>query len=123
MSERKPTEFTSNVIASIKKIPRGKVATYSQIAGLAGKPHAARGVSWILNSSTKAHALPWFRVLGSSGRISIPKGSKGFLEQKKHLMKEGVAVAPDGSVDLAKFQWKRKPLPVKELRLTPKMFG
>ena len=123
MTEKKPTEFTSKVIAAIKGIPNGKVATYAQIAGIAGKPHAARGVSWILNSSTKTHGLPWFRVLGSSGKISIPRGSSGFLEQKRRLKAEGVEVAADGSVSLPKFQWKKKGAPAKNKRLTPKMFG
>lgn len=110
-----PSEFALKVIACIGKIPEGRVATYSQIAGLAGKPHAARGVSWILHSSSKAHRLPWQRVIGSKGAISFPKGSAHFREQKRLLMKEGVLFLEDGTIDLVKWQWTRKPKAPKSL--------
>lgn len=103
------TEFSLKVIALIRKIPKGRVATYGQIAALAGKPHAARGVSWILHSSSKLHGLPWHRILGAKGRISFPKASRHFLSQQRLLAKERVRVADDGTVDLAEFQWDRKP--------------
>lgn len=101
------TPFTKAVIRSIKGIPAGKVATYGQIAKLAGKPHGSRGVSWILSSCTKAHGLPWFRVIGAKGAISIPWESPGFQKQKRLLEGEGVEVAADGRVDMKRFQWKR----------------
>ena len=104
------TEFTSKVIALIAKIPNGKVATYGQIAELAGKPHAARGVSWILHSSSKTHKLPWHRVLGSKGRISFPKRSRHYLKQLELLAKEGVEPEENSRIDLDSYQW-RKPRP------------
>ncbi len=108
---RKPlkelTPFTREVIRMIKAIPEGKVATYGQIAKLAGKPHGSRGVSWILSSCTRAHQLPWFRVIGSKGSISIPWSNPGFQKQKRLLSNEGVSVADDGRVDMKIFQWKR----------------
>lgn len=103
------TEFSRKVIALIAKIPRGKVATYGQIAALAGKPHGARGVAWLLNSSARAHRLPWQRVLGAKGRISFPRGSAHFTKQRSLLLREGVEVGPDGGVELATHQWSRKP--------------
>lgn len=102
------TEFSTKVIALIAKIPKGKVATYGQIAALAGKPHGARGVSWILHSSSKTHKLPWQRVLGAKGRISFPKGSRAFVNQVRALEKEGVD-AEDGFVDLSTYQWSKRP--------------
>lgn len=108
-SKTKPmTEFSKKTIALIAKIPRGKVATYGQIAALAGKPHGARGVAWLLNSSSRAHKLPWQRVLGAKGRISFPRGSAGFTRQRHLLKLEGVEVGTEGTIDLDKHQWSKK---------------
>lgn len=96
------------MIDRIRAIPEGTVATYGQIAKLAGKPHGSRGVSWILSSCTRAYGLPWFRVIGSKGAISIPWGSASFLKQKRLLEGEGVPVADDGRVDMKRFQWKKR---------------
>jgi len=114
------TEFARKVIAIVKKIPRGRVATYSQVAALAGKPHAARGVTWILSSSSGTHSLPWQRVISSRGRIAFPLGSSPYRKQKALLMKEKVKVASDGSVALEKFGWAKKP---NKPRNQPRMFG
>src|SRR5690349_9035362 len=101
------TEFSQKVIALIKKIPRGKVATYRQIATLAGKDHAARGVSWILNSSSKKYDLPWHRVLSSQGKISFPPATLNYARQRKKLEQEGVEFSDTGLIDLPRFQWKK----------------
>jgi methylated-DNA-protein-cysteine methyltransferase-like protein len=53
------TPFSKMVIRLIKKIPRGNVASYGQIAALAGNPRGSRGVSWILHSCSRSHKLPW----------------------------------------------------------------
>jgi methylated-DNA-protein-cysteine methyltransferase-like protein len=103
------TDFSLKVIQTLQKIPRGRVATYGQIAALAGKPHAARGVSWILSSSSTAHRLPWHRVLNSKGEIAFPWTSRHFVKQKKYLEAEGVEVTEPNRVDLKKYQWKKKP--------------
>jgi methylated-DNA-protein-cysteine methyltransferase-like protein len=71
--------------AIILKIPKGKVATYGQVATAAGFPGAARQVVWALRS---ARGLPWHRVLGAGGKIRLP-GESGF-EQKMRLQGEGV---------------------------------
>ncbi len=89
----------------IAAIPRGKVATYGQVAHLAGKPWGARQVAWILHSQAERYGLPWQRVIGASGRISLPPGG-GFAEQGRLLRREGVAVGDNGAVDLERFQWR-----------------
>jgi methylated-DNA-protein-cysteine methyltransferase-like protein len=71
----------------IRKIPRGKVATYGAIAKAAGFPGAARQVAWALRGADGR--LPWHRVLGSGGKILLP-GSAG-ADQKLRLESEGVA--------------------------------
>lgn len=100
--------FALKVISYIQKIPKGKVATYGQIAALAGKPHAARAVGWILNSCAKSHKLPWQRVLGSTGTISFHKNSIEFAMQKRLLRKEGIIFSTQKGLDLATYQWRKK---------------
>jgi len=100
----KRSAFAKAVIATILKIPRGRVATYGQMAALAGNARAARGVAWILHSSSDAARLPWQRVIGGRGRLSLPRG-RGFAEQRRRLLIEGVAVDRSGRVDLEIFQW------------------
>jgi methylated-DNA-protein-cysteine methyltransferase-like protein len=84
---------------TINQIPKGKVATYGQIATLAGHPGAARQVVWALQS---AGALPWHRVLGAGGRIRLP-GHRG-LEQRMRLEMEGVRFF-GLRVDMKSFAW------------------
>jgi methylated-DNA-protein-cysteine methyltransferase-like protein len=100
-------EFSKNVIELIKKIPRGKVATYGQIAILAKNPRGARAVSWLLHSSTDLHKLPWQRVISAKGKIAFPAGTPAHLRQKECLQKEGVIVSTQGNIDLAKYGWKK----------------
>jgi methylated-DNA-protein-cysteine methyltransferase-like protein len=72
-------------IAQIRRIPRGKVASYGDIAYAAGYPGAARQVAWALHSS---RGLPWHRVIGADGKI-LCTGELGF-EQRLRLQQEGV---------------------------------
>lgn len=98
------TPFTREVKAVLRRIPRGRVATYGQIAVLAGRERAARGVAWILHSSSEAAGLPWHRVIGGTGKISLGRG-RGFEEQKKRLGAEDVIVGRGGKVDLKRYRW------------------
>jgi methylated-DNA-protein-cysteine methyltransferase-like protein len=88
----------------IKKIPRGRVATYGQIATMAGNPHAARQVVRVLHSSSRKEKLPWHRVINSKGRISLQPGF-GYEEQKELLLKERVEFDDDDNIDLKRFLW------------------
>jgi methylated-DNA-protein-cysteine methyltransferase-like protein len=71
---------------TVRKIPKGKVATYGQVAEAAGFPGAARQVAWALHNSSAG--LPWHRVVGAGGRIRL-SGQAG-LEQRMRLQNEGV---------------------------------
>ena len=73
---------------TIRRIPKGKVATYGQVARAAGFPGAARQVVWALHSS---RGLPWQRVVGAGGRILLQRESA--LEQRLRLENEGVTFA------------------------------
>jgi len=85
----------------IRKIPRGKVATYGQVASFAGFPSGARQVVWALNAF---HGLPWHRVLGAGGAIRLP--GQQALEQRLRLELEGVTFR-GRRVDMTKHQWRR----------------
>lgn len=105
MARGSPDPFCAAVRAAISAIPRGRVATYGQIAHLAGKPWGARQVSWILHSQSDKYRLPWQRVIGADGRICLPPG-RGFAEQRRRLRGEGVAVDGRGRVDLDVYRWR-----------------
>jgi methylated-DNA-protein-cysteine methyltransferase related protein len=97
--------FCASVRQWIAAIPAGRVATYGQIAILAGKPWGARQVSWILHSQSGKYGLPWQRVIGAAGRISLPPGG-GLEEQRRLLRREGVVVDARGRIDLERFRWR-----------------
>lgn len=80
--------FTKKIIQHIRKIPEGEVATYKQIAELAGKPQGSRGVAWVLHSSSIAYKLPWHRVLNSQGKISFDKNPLIIANKKNGLKKK-----------------------------------
>lgn len=107
--ENKATLFTQAVIRLVKAIPKGKVATYGQIAKLAGNPQGSRGVGWILHSSSRSKSLPWQRVINRLGQISFPEGTRHHDIQRRRLELEGVLFDRKGQVDLEKFGWKKKP--------------
>ncbi len=88
----------------VRTIPRGKVASYGQVARLAGLPKRARLVGTALGAAP-AGSLPWYRVMNSQGRIALPPNSRGFREQRKRLREEGVMVVK-GRVDLGQYGWK-----------------
>ena len=73
------------ILRQVRKIPKGKVATYGDVAYAAGFPGAARQVVWALHSSS---GVPWQRVVGAGGKILLP-GENGF-EQRMRLEAEGV---------------------------------
>jgi methylated-DNA-protein-cysteine methyltransferase-like protein len=97
-------EFEDRVKGVIKAIPRGKVATYAQVAALAGNHRAARQVVRVLHSSSEKERLPWHRVINSRGGISLGRG-RGFEKQRRLLIREEVRVDGLGRIDLSQFQW------------------
>jgi methylated-DNA-protein-cysteine methyltransferase related protein len=94
----------TRIIHILKQLPKGKVATYGQIAALADSPRAARQVVWVLHTHSQKLKLPWFRVINSKGTISLPKNG-GFEEQRTRLIRDGVKVTPLGKIDLKLYQW------------------
>jgi len=101
--------FQDRVKRIIKAIPRGKVATYGQVAALAGNPRAARQVVRVLHSSSRKDKLPWHRVINAQGRISLPHG-QGYELQKALLTGEGVSFRGDDTVDFKRYLWSPRAL-------------
>lgn len=90
------------IFAVVAAIPRGRVASYGEVAARAGLPRGARLVGRALAECPST--LPWHRVLGASGRISLPPGSAAFREQRRRLEREGVPVAANGRVPATHFE-------------------
>ncbi len=94
-------EIIWQIVASI---PQGKVATYGQIAQLAGYPGYARFVGQTLKKLPKGSQLPWFRVINAQGKISFPKSSDAYKRQYEYLQKEGI-VFKNERISLAIYAW------------------
>ena len=94
--------FRDRVIAVVRAIPEGRVATYGQVAGLAGRPRAARGIGGILRSAPDD--VPWHRVVNAKGGISTYRIGAGDL-QEALLASEGVVVR-DRTLDLSVHRWR-----------------
>lgn len=88
----------------VSAIPYGCVASYGQIATMAGLPNYARFVGFCLKNLPKDTLLPWHRIINSQGKISFPLDSARFFRQKELLEKEHVLVS-NGRVSLKKYQW------------------
>ena len=98
------TPFQQAVLATVARIPRGKVTSYGAIAAMAGQPRAARGVGWILNRLDSDTDLPWWRVVNGSGGLSTYK-LPGPL-QRDLLLSEGIAFDAHGRVSADEFWWR-----------------
>ena len=90
----------------VKSIPEGRVATYGQVAALAGIPGHARQVGYALNSLPDDSGVPWQRVINARGEISKRMDPQYEWIQKTLLEEEGVEFDPRGRVSLARFGWR-----------------
>jgi methylated-DNA-protein-cysteine methyltransferase-like protein len=86
----------------VAKIPRGRVATYGQLSELIDGRLTPVGVGWALRAG--GPKLPWHRVVNASGGISTDKEQPG--RQRTLLVAEGVRFTADGTVDMARHQWR-----------------
>ena len=92
------------ILTIVKEIPKGCVATYGQVAKLAGLPGYARVVGQALNKLPSDTQLPWHRVISASGRMSLSEDSDSFLEQKEKLLSDGITIQ-ETRIDLKEYQW------------------
>lgn len=97
--------FFEDVYALVRAVPRGCVVTYGQVARLLGRSRGARAVGWALRalSGRDQRGVPWHRVLGQGGRLSLGERASG-LEQRRLLRAEGVRFK-GARVDLQRHAW------------------
>lgn len=87
--------FYSKVYEVVKKIPHGKVATYKQVAKLAGSPRAYRSVGSAMKNNPDMKTIPCHRVIGSDGKMHGYSAGQGIKTKIKLLKKEGVIFVGD----------------------------
>ncbi len=93
------------IYEQVRKIPRGKVATYGQIAMLAGNPRWARVVGYALHVNPDADNIPCYRVLNRFGGLAPAFAFGGAERQAELLRADGIEIREDGTVDLEKYLW------------------
>ena len=93
------------IYEQVKRIPRGKVATYGQIAMLAGNPRWARAVGYALHANPDPDGIPCYRVLNRFGGLAPAFAFGGAEKQAELLRADGIEVREDGTVDLEKYLW------------------
>ena len=91
--------------STLAQVPEGKVVSYGQLAELAGLGRAARWVGRTLSQLPGDTRLPWHRVLGAGGRISLPAGSPSGDEQRARLRMEGITIL-NNRVDIRRHGWR-----------------
>lgn len=104
-SHRPVSSAYQRIYAVVRRIPRGRVATYGQVAALAGLPGHARQVGYALHALPEGSDVPWQRVINHRGEISAR--AESFFEpvQRAMLEAEGVAFDVRGRVPLRRFRW------------------
>jgi methylated-DNA-protein-cysteine methyltransferase related protein len=87
----------------VRRIPRGRVMSYGQIAGLLRRPLSARAVGWAMNRCPDD--VPWHRVVNAAGGISTSHLHEPPDLQKRLLEREGIRFARDGTLPIARYRW------------------
>jgi methylated-DNA-protein-cysteine methyltransferase-like protein len=96
------------IYAVVRRIPKGRVATYGQVAALAGLGGHARQVGYALHTLATDRPVPWHRVINARGEVSPRKAPGSDLVQRELLEREGVEFSRSGRVDLARVRWRPK---------------
>lgn len=107
-TEKSAASSYQAIYSAVRRIPRGRVASYGQVADEAGLTNAARQVGYALHALPTGSTVPWHRVLNAQGAISLRDHHA--LTQRMMLAREGVRFDARGRADLARFGWKpRRP--------------
>ena len=102
---KKPNSYL-RIYETVKKIPSGNVATYGQIARLAGLSGHARQVGYALHNLPSDSDVPWQRVINSRGGLRFPEESVVWHMQKSILESEGIQFDENHTISLLKYNWK-----------------
>lgn len=102
----RPASPYQRIYRVVRRIPEGRVASYGQVATLAGLAGRARQVGYALHALPASTAVPWHRVVNAAGAISLPSSSASALAQRVLLESEGVEFDQRGRIPLARFGWR-----------------
>lgn len=104
-TRRRGSDLRERIYAVVSRVPRGRVATYGQVARLAGIPGHARQVGYALHALPEGSRLPWHRVVNRAGTISA-RSTPGF-DRVQRVLLEAEGVEPDGKgrISLDRFLW------------------
>jgi methylated-DNA-protein-cysteine methyltransferase-like protein len=97
----------ARIYAVVRRVPRGRVATYGTIARLAKLPGHARQVGYAMFALPAATGIPWQRIVNAKGEISRRSRAGGELTQRMLLQREGIRFDSRGRIDLRRFGWPR----------------
>ncbi len=100
-----------HIYSVVRRIPKGRVATYGQVAALAGLAGHARQVGYALHALPDGTSVPWHRVVNAAGGISLRAAGGGELVQQLLLKREGVLLDQRGRVSLDRVRWKPRQSP------------
>ncbi len=100
-----PGDFRTAVLAVVSRIPEGHLASYGQVALLAGFPQRPRQVGMVLSGLPEGTELPWHRVVNTRGYVPSRGRWWGAMEQIGRLREEGIAVDDQGNLDLEAHRW------------------
>jgi len=100
------SDNAKKILTVVRQIPKGKVATYGQIASLAGIPRNSRQVGSVLKNLATGSRVPWFRVVNSKGEISLRADGKYNQVQRQALEEEKVRFDHKARISLDEFGWK-----------------
>lgn len=89
----------------VKRIPKGKVASYGTVAAMAGNPRWARVVGYALHSNPEPIVIPCHRVVTKDGRVSVAFAFGGENMQRLLLSEEGIEFLENGNIDMKKYEW------------------
>ena len=94
------------IYSVVRQIPRGRVASYGQVAALAGNPRWSRVVGYALHVNPDPEGIPCYRVVTKSGGLSEAFAFGGINVQRELLERDGVEFTPDGRVVMEKYRWR-----------------
>jgi methylated-DNA-protein-cysteine methyltransferase related protein len=105
MRETGSGEFTGRVLAAVRSVEAGRVASYGAVAAAAGRSGAARAVGRVLSALPEGSDVPWWRVVNYRGEITIPRSGHAAALQRALLAAEGVEMDDDGRVPMSRYGW------------------
>ncbi|MEO5798731.1 MAG: MGMT family protein [Gemmatimonadales bacterium] len=100
------TDSYLRIYAAVRRIPKGRVATYGQIAIVAGLPRHARLAGYALNALPEGSAVPWHRVVNAKGAISLRSNGMGHDQLQEMLLRDEGVEFRNGVISLARYQWR-----------------